>query len=46
MKYYILDMAGNIVPMPFETSEEAEQFGLNGGWDKFIIIKMIKVVSA
>lgn len=44
--YYILDLSNNnIVPMSFGTVEEAEKFGINSGWTKFVIIKQVKVVK-
>lgn len=44
--YYILDTdTGSIVPIPFETVEDAEDFGINGGWHDFIIIKPIKKIK-
>ena len=45
MKYYILDSNNNMIAIPFDTAEEAESFGVNGGWDTFTIIKMVKLVK-
>ena len=44
MKYYILTN-GNFVPQSFDTALEAEEYGINGGWDSFIIMKSIKSVK-
>lgn len=44
MKYYILDMEGNLIPIPFDSVEEAENFGINSGWKKFNIIQFVKQV--
>lgn len=45
MKYYILTMDGNFVPQSFDTALEAEEYGINGGWNKFIIMKSVKTVK-
>ena len=34
-----------MIAIPFDTAEEAESFGVNGGWDTFTIIKMVKLVK-
>lgn len=45
MKYYILDKNNNMVAIPFNSAEEAESFGINGGWDTFTIIHIVKLVK-
>lgn len=45
MKYYILTMNGNFVPQSFDTALEAEEYGINGGWNNFIIVKSVKSVK-
>lgn len=45
-KYYILDMQGNIISIPFDSAEKAEEFGLSENWDRFHVIQLVKYVKA
>lgn len=44
-KYYILTVENGMLAYSFDSIEEAEKFGINGGWNNFIIIQPVKSVK-